>query len=153
MGSVSFRCKGYGMSEREAYANAKAEDDRERGYRDGYNGGMSSARGGVNSKCLTEPKLGKVKFKKDEHKVTTRAWETRYNVYYDIEYGRYDGWVGYKLTQGEAIELAKEYTTKHGKACKVVIEKVCTSYNSVVGVTHAEGATEGCWLFYGEAKE
>ena len=153
MGTVSFRVTAYGMTEREAHENALDADREENGTKDGYNGGMNSARGGVNSKCLTPPKVGKPKFTKAKHASTTRKWETRYCVYYDTDYGRYEGRVGHKLTQGDAVTMAKEYTAKSGRSCKIVIEKVCTSYNSTVGTVEASGASLGKWVFWGEARE
>jgi hypothetical protein len=182
MGATTFEIKYRANSLSEAYNNASS-DAREEYGNDSYNGTISTTSGvkdvtnefkrsGLSlSKfvdknidraekwgnclgiCIKKPKANPNKVKsKVEHVVSkgARKWETRYVV------STWDKEIGYKLTKGDAVKMARKHTEQTEERTYVDIEKHLVRGESRVAKIHYKESSKqalGEYYLFGWAAE
>lgn len=162
MGRCNYYAIGYGMTEREALANAREMDLAESGHQDGYNGGIASSTGeNDKSKCLVKPKKPKsCKVDKVVQK-GARKWETVFRIEPKWGFSRRSSGENLldlrsaevKTTQGDAIKKAKEMALEFNQEFSVSIEKRLVDSDCCIATVTPNKSQMGKWEFTGIARE
>ena len=151
MGRQNYSVIGHGMNYAEALRNARAEDISEHGHEEGYNGSINSDDGGMQSKCLKEPKIAKKCTVESQPHKGTRKWITVYQVEPRWERNNAPSET-VKTSQGDALKKAKELSLKHNAVYVVTIAKVLESGTPRIAIVTPTESEMGQWKFWGQGR-
>lgn len=185
MGRQQFSMTRSGTNIQDAYQSAIDDSTDEYGHQEGYSGKIQDCDGGLHdithrykksqmsisqfidtvmddyeddgvlAICTKTPIANTNQIKtKVNHKVVkgTRKWVLHYEVYTnDCE----EKYIGRKLTKGDAVKLAREYTAKTGESTMVAMaKKLVDNAPIVASIMYKPSSTErrGTWIFFGEGR-
>jgi hypothetical protein len=149
MGRQDYSVTSEGMSYGEALRGAIEDADREHGHEEGYSGAINSDDGGMQSKCLREPKPAKRCVVEQKTNKGARKWETVYTI--NSRWGGNHEGALVRTSQGDAMKKAKELAIKNNTTMIVTIKKRLVEGVSEIAEVSPGKSTEGKWKFWGLA--